>query len=151
MANLSFIMQVCSMPFEMPLGDFVSQALETNEDAFGALLKKRTKDDILTYLKSPSVTLSDLKELLEDILESLNKPHGFIKDIQLKGSIIFLIENGINLIPPQVKITKEEGQETEEAQGDEQFEIDDNRSLDKMYQDISDEGLQPVLNDYLYV
>ncbi len=37
------------------------------------------------------------------------------------------------------------------AAGDEQFEIDDNRSLDKMYQDIADGGLQPVLNDYLYV
>ena len=34
---------------------------------------------------------------------------------------------------------------------DEQFEIDDNRSLDKMYNDIAEEGLQPVLNDYLYV
>ena len=35
--------------------------------------------------------------------------------------------------------------------GDEQFEINDNRSLKKMYDDIGDEGLQPVLNDYLYV
>lgn len=35
--------------------------------------------------------------------------------------------------------------------GDEQFEIDDNRSLKKVYDDISDEGLQPVLNDYIYV
>ena len=43
------------------------------------------------------------------------------------------------------------GKETDDVQGDEQFEIDDNRSLDKMYQDIADEGLQPVLNDYLYV
>ena len=33
----------------------------------------------------------------------------------------------------------------------EQFEINDNRSLDKMYKDIEEEGLQPVLNDYLYV
>ena len=46
---------------------------------------------------------------------------------------------------------KYSGKESEEAHGDEQFEIDDNRSLDKMYQDITDEGLQPVLNDYLYV
>ena len=38
-----------------------------------------------------------------------------------------------------------------EGEGDEQFEISDARSLDKMYQDISGEGLQPVLNDYLYV
>lgn len=47
--------------------------------------------------------------------------------------------------------SKYTGKETDAAQGDEQFEINDNRSLDKMYQDIADEGLQPVLNDYLYV
>lgn len=35
--------------------------------------------------------------------------------------------------------------------GDEQFEINDSRSLNKMYSDIKGEGLQPVLNDYLYV
>ena len=43
------------------------------------------------------------------------------------------------------------GEETENASGDEQFEISDGRSLDKMYLDISDEGLQPVFNDYIYV
>ena len=47
--------------------------------------------------------------------------------------------------------SKYTGKETDDAQGDEQFEIDDNRSLDKMYKDIAEEGLQPVLNDYLYV
>ena len=47
--------------------------------------------------------------------------------------------------------SKYSGKETDGVQGDEQFEIDDNRSLDKMYKDIADEGLQPVLNDYLYV
>jgi 2-iminoacetate synthase len=35
--------------------------------------------------------------------------------------------------------------------GDEQFEISDGRSFQEMYQDIADEGLQPVLNDYVYV
>ncbi len=43
------------------------------------------------------------------------------------------------------------GKEQDGVTGDEQFEINDSRSLDKMYRDISDEGLQPVLNDYLYV
>lgn len=43
------------------------------------------------------------------------------------------------------------GKEAGAEAGDEQFEISDGRSLSKMYQDISDEGLQPVLNDYLYV
>ena len=47
--------------------------------------------------------------------------------------------------------SKYHGTETDEAQGDEQFEIADSRSLEKMYQDIAEEGLQPVLNDYLYV
>ena len=35
--------------------------------------------------------------------------------------------------------------------GDEQFEICDTRSLAAMYADMAAEGLQPVLNDYLYV
>lgn len=47
--------------------------------------------------------------------------------------------------------SKYSGKESDGVQGDEQFEIADNRSLDKMYQDIAGEGLQPVLNDYLYV
>ncbi len=45
---------------------------------------------------------------------------------------------------------KYSGESTNET-GDEQFEIDDGRSLDAMYKDITEEGLQPVLNDYLYV
>ena len=35
--------------------------------------------------------------------------------------------------------------------GDEQFEINDGRSFDKMYKDMENGGLQPVLNDYIYV
>ena len=41
--------------------------------------------------------------------------------------------------------------ESEGDEGDEQFEIADARTLEKTYQDIEEEGLQPVLNDYLYV
>ena len=47
--------------------------------------------------------------------------------------------------------SKYTGKESDSAEGDEQFEINDGRSLEKMYSDMSDEGLQPVLNDYLYV
>ncbi|MCC2825491.1 2-iminoacetate synthase ThiH [Faecalicatena orotica] len=42
---------------------------------------------------------------------------------------------------------KDDGTET----GDEQFEISDGRSFETMYEDITEEGLQPVLNDYVYV
>ncbi len=47
--------------------------------------------------------------------------------------------------------SKYNGKNTDNLHGDEQFEIDDSRSLDKMYSDISEEGLQPVLNDYIYL
>ncbi|WP_338547471.1 2-iminoacetate synthase ThiH [Emergencia sp. JLR.KK010] len=35
--------------------------------------------------------------------------------------------------------------------GDEQFEIADERSFEQMYRDIEKEGLQPVVNEYIYV
>ena len=47
--------------------------------------------------------------------------------------------------------SKYSGKESDGAEGDEQFEINDARSFDTMYKDMSAEGLQPVLNDYLYV
>ena len=43
------------------------------------------------------------------------------------------------------------GKQSGKKEGDEQFEIEDGRSLSKMYEDITEEGLQPVLNDYLYL
>ena len=45
---------------------------------------------------------------------------------------------------------KYEGKEDADA-GDEQFEINDSRSFASMYQDMEQRGLQPVLNDYIYV
>ena len=42
------------------------------------------------------------------------------------------------------------GKDTGET-GDAQFEICDARSLKRMYADMADRGLQPVLNDYVFV
>ena len=47
--------------------------------------------------------------------------------------------------------SKYTGKESDSEEGDEQFEIDDGRNIATMYKDIEGEGLQPVLNDYLYV
>jgi len=47
--------------------------------------------------------------------------------------------------------SKYTGKEDDAVKGDEQFEIDDDRSFETMYEDMSGEGLQPVLNDYVYV
>ncbi len=49
------------------------------------------------------------------------------------------------------KYNKDDNVENSTVEGDEQFEIADERSFDEMYQDIAAEGLQPVLNDYVYV
>lgn len=49
------------------------------------------------------------------------------------------------------KYNKIDSAENASKEGDEQFEIADERSFDEMYQDIEAEGLQPVLNDYVYV
>ena len=46
---------------------------------------------------------------------------------------------------------KYSGKEKSEQSGDEQFEISDGRSLNRMYEDIESEGLQPVYNDYVYL
>jgi len=50
------------------------------------------------------------------------------------------------VIPIVVYTGKEDGDA-----GDEQFEINDNRSFDRMYKDMEDGGLQPVVNEYIYV
>ena len=47
--------------------------------------------------------------------------------------------------------SKYTGKQSGENEGDEQFEIADGRSLERMYGDMAGEGLQPVLNDYIYV
>ena len=47
--------------------------------------------------------------------------------------------------------SKYTGKESGEDEGDEQFEINDTRTFGDMYSDMADEGMQPVLNDYLYV
>lgn len=43
------------------------------------------------------------------------------------------------------------GHSQEEEKGDEQFEISDGRSVDEIFQMIEDNGMQPVMTDYIYV
>ena len=47
--------------------------------------------------------------------------------------------------------SKYTGKNSSAQEGDEQFEICDGRSLEGMYRAMAEEGLQPVLNDYIYV
>ena len=43
------------------------------------------------------------------------------------------------------------GHSQEEEKGDEQFEISDGRSVDEIYHMIEENGMQPVMTDYIYV
>ena len=43
------------------------------------------------------------------------------------------------------------GHAKKEHKGDEQFEIDDGRTVKEIYKAIKDAGLQPVMSDYIYV
>jgi 2-iminoacetate synthase len=47
--------------------------------------------------------------------------------------------------------SKYTGKEAQSPEGDEQFEVNDDRSFQAMYHDMEEGGLQPVLNDYLYL
>ena len=43
------------------------------------------------------------------------------------------------------------GDHSGEKKGDEQFEISDPRNVDEVYSAIEEQGLQPVMSDYVYV
>ena len=43
------------------------------------------------------------------------------------------------------------GHSQKQELGDEQFEIDDNRSLEEIYAALEQKGLQPVMAEYVYV
>ena len=68
---------------------------------------------------------------------------------QIQG--IFCFPVCIAIVYSYLHINVGIGGHSGEEKGDEQFEIDDTRSVDEVYQAIIDEGLQPVMNDYIYV
>ena len=65
------------------------------------------------------------------------------------------VSTGIGDHESKYKVMAEAGSCTKNAAaadaGDEQFEIADGRSFSTMYRDMAEEGMQPVLNDYVYV
>jgi 2-iminoacetate synthase len=63
-------------------------------------------------------------------------------------------DNGVGMCATKISagVSTGVGEHSEEqALGDDQFEINDSRSLEEVCQAIRDHGLQPVLNDYVYI
>lgn len=62
-----------------------------------------------------------------------------------------LINIAATKISAGVSVGIGEHSDNEENKGDEQFEIDDTRSVKEVYDAIVERGLQPVMSDYIYV
>lgn len=62
-----------------------------------------------------------------------------------------LIQIGATKISAGVSVGIGEHLEDEDAKGDEQFEISDGRTVEQVFQAILNNGLQPVMSDYIYV
>jgi hypothetical protein len=120
----------------------------------GAFLTAETAAQMLDadrmdeYAKSGGATqeYTDILEQLDHLCNSSGSTFFYV--IQPDRSDYAHITFLFSTIDHESKYT---GKESDTNKGDEQFEINDSRSLDHMYEDIADEGLQPVLNDYLYV
>lgn len=62
-----------------------------------------------------------------------------------------LISIAATKISAGVSVGIGEHAEDEESKGDGQFEIDDSRTVEEVYNAIKERGLQPVMSDYIYV
>ena len=62
-------------------------------------------------------------------------------------------DNMIGIAPTKISagVNVGIGGHSGEEKGDEQFEIDDSRSVDEIFSAIEEHGLQPVMSDYIYV
>ena len=119
---------------------------------------KKNKADYIIVGVDLSKTKLDVKHIKYNIYSNDEKGHArFIKARERAEFRNGIVKIAATKVSAGVSTgigdheSKYTGKGTDEIRGDEQFEIDDNRSFEKMYQDIAKEGLQPVLNDYLYV
>ena len=105
---------------------------------------------LMTHLGRPKGEVNDkysLKHILSEVSKVLGQDVKFVEEsvgekaeqaaAELQAGEILLLEN--------LRFHKEE------EKGDEQFEISDGRSVDEIYQMIEDNGMQPVMTDYIYV
>ena len=69
--------------------------------------------------------------------------------MNVRGSEIILLILPLQKISAGVDVGI--GGHSGEQKGDEQFEISDPRNVEEVYKAIEEQGLQPVMSDYIYV
>ena len=109
-AKMKEIMQACSMPLELTVGEFIEQASHMNRQCFLKFIKfnAQTKGDIICAING-TLNLSDVRDLVKALLERFDMPSESIDDIYEKDDMCFLIMHGFIFISEEERRQKAEG------------------------------------------
>ena len=108
------IMQKCSMPLELTMGEFKAQARDMdstfrNSIEFDLL---KTKEEIINWSRSKfgsGISLDTIKELVQALLERYDKPSTWISNIREEADMFYLIRHGLVFISEEERRQKAEG------------------------------------------
>ena len=109
-AKVKRIMQACSMPLELTVGEFMEQASNMNRQCFLKFIKfnAQTKGDIICVIKD-TLSLKSVKDLVKDLLERFDKPSESIDDISNYEDMYYLLRHGLVFISEEERRQKAEG------------------------------------------
>ena len=109
-AKVKRIMQACSMPLELTVGEFMEQASNMNRQCFLKFIKfnAQTKGDIICVIKD-TLSLKSVKDLVKDLLERFDKPSESIDDISNYEDIYYLLRHGLVFISEEERRQREQG------------------------------------------
>ncbi|MCF2600036.1 hypothetical protein I6E26_00495 [Anaerovibrio lipolyticus] len=107
-AKVKEIMEACSMPLELTVEEFKEQASYMGRQWFFNLINAQTKGDIICVMKE-TLILTDLQDLVKDLLERFDKPSESIDDISNYEDMYYLLRHGLVFISEEERRQKAEG------------------------------------------
>ena len=113
-AKVKEIMEKCSMPLELTMGEFKAEARGmdrtfSNNIEFDLL---KTKEEIINWSRSKfgsGISLDTIKELVQALLERYDKPYTWISNIREEEDMFYLIRHGLVFISEEERRKKAEG------------------------------------------
>lgn len=113
-AKVKEIMEACSMPLELTMGEFKAQARDMNSTfrnniEFDLL---KTKEEIINWSRSKfgsGISLDTIKELIKALLERYEKPSKSIDNITTYLDLFYLIRHGLVFISEEERRQREQG------------------------------------------
>ena len=111
MANIAKVKEImgkCSMPLELTVEEFKEQASYMGRQWFFNLINAQTKGDIICVMKE-TLILTDLQDLVKDLLERFDKPSESIDDISNYEDMYYLLRHGLVFISEEERRQKAEG------------------------------------------